>query len=125
MDTPFSGFPLSRTHERGELYCLPCQPHLQSEIGHGILLRTVITFQFGFPINRASQVRELAMPAVIVTVVPEIEHLAEFAIAGTVEAASIVTKHNGVPLNTALDNLNVQVVAVAMVQLPAKFLVVL
>ena len=65
------------------------------------------------------------MPAVIVTVVPEIEHLAEFAMAGTVEAASIVTKHNGVPLNTALDNANVQVVAVAMVQLPAKFLVLL
>ena len=47
--------------------------------------------------SRQSHVKELEIPAVIVTVVPEMEHFALIAVAGTVEAPSIDAKVNGVP----------------------------
>ena len=55
-----------------------------------------------------------------VTVVPDTEHLEAFAVAGTVEAASIDVKHNGVPEKAAAIE-NVQVVAAAIAQEPAIF----
>ena len=53
----------------------------------------------------------------IVTVVPEIAHFAEFAVAGTVEAPSIDAKLFGVTVNAALA-VKVQVVLDDMLQDP-------
>ena len=56
-----------------------------------------------------SQVKELLVPAVTVTVVPLIAHLAEMAVAGGVEAASSETKEAMTVVNEAAA-VNVQVV---------------
>ena len=58
------------------------------------------------------------MAAVTVTVVAEMAHLAEIAVAGMVEAASMTGKHRGVPVNAEV-NVNVQVVPSSIEHEPA------
>jgi hypothetical protein len=70
--------------------------------------------------NRASQVRELVAPAVIVAVLPDKLHFAEIAAAGGVEEWSIAAKQRYAV--KAEPRVKVHVVPEDIEQLPAKLL---